>query len=174
MHVNTETADRLAVQRLLADLANRLNGPVDFWTVEGLGTMPIDRRGFLVDKSQQLQSVVVEITKLATASFQHRDLGPLLESMKAGCLQLEEAFLVLGRFRRVGLQKLHSATDSILRSYHGMHQYIIALVCALGLEDPEPVCLNAERKRYFAMILDNLFDTVRFERDAAAAATGNY
>jgi len=172
MRVDNESADRQVLQRLLADFANRLNGAIDFWTIVCLGTMPIDRRSFLLDKSQQLCSVCAEIGDVAGASFGKQFIDPSVQRMQADCRRLQNAYLVLEQFRTANLQELRTATDTIRESYHSLRQSVDAVANKLKLDSPEPLVLNAERTLYFAKIVDNLFDVAYQERTAAPVGAG--
>jgi hypothetical protein len=166
--------DRVALQRLLGDFADRLNGAIDFWTVVCLGTMPIDRRNFLLEKSKKLRAALEEIASVVVINLQQQDLGIVLDSMKNQCHELENAFLVLERFRTVNLEELHAATDAICKTYLVLRESAMALVGTLGLDAPDSLALNPERAIYFAGILDKLFETARLQRTTAAPeAAGN-
>jgi hypothetical protein len=58
MIVDAASSGRVALQNLLEDFANRLNGAVDFWTIVCLGAFPSGRGAFLSKKSQELCEVL--------------------------------------------------------------------------------------------------------------------
>jgi len=172
MHRESESG---TLQMLLGDFANRLNGAVDFWPVVCLAKMPLDRRSFLLEKSQQMQSVLVSIANVVRGGFKQHDLAALVEGMEDDCRRFMDAFLVLEQFHMAPLEQLRAAAQTLRESYHALRQTISTMVNTLGLDLPEPIVLNPDRQKYFARILDNLFDTACYYRtDAAPVPASNH
>jgi hypothetical protein len=111
---------------------------------------------------------------IAPSSLQQQALGFVLDRMKDQCEQLENAFLVLERFRSVSLDELRAATDSIRKTYLVLQESALVMVRLLGLNAPDSLALNRVRAIYFHDILDKLFETACLQRTTAAPiAAGN-
>jgi hypothetical protein len=164
MQINAETKDRIVAERLLSDLATRLNGAIDFWTVVCLGPMPVDRRSFLLENTDRLRSLAVVLGSMVPTSFPESKLQGVFKNMSFECQRLGEAFLVLENLQNAEAQELRSATEAIRQGYDAIRDGITQAVQALGLEPPGALTLNPDRKAYFARILDGLFRMAMAER----------
>jgi hypothetical protein len=164
MQINDETKNRIVVERLLGDLATRLNGAIDTWTLVCLGPMPVDRRGFLLENADRLRSLAVVLGSTVPTSFRESKLHGVLKEMIVECQRLGEAFLVLEKLQSAETQELRKATDAIRHGYDAIREGIAQVVHALGLQPPDALTLNPDRKAYFARILDGLFQMAMAER----------
>jgi hypothetical protein len=158
MQIDTETKNRIVVDRLASDFAARLNGAIDFWTAVCLGSMPIDRKDFLREKSVELQSLLGVLANIVGTSFKQHHLDGVLTSMRGQCNQLADAFFVLEQYDLVSEEELQAATATIAECYGELRKGLDAVVSAIGVEPPEGLKLNPDRSAYFANILDGLFD----------------
>jgi hypothetical protein len=156
--------DRLVLDRLLTQLAGRLDGAIDFWTLVCLGNFP-DGKGFLLKNSEALRSLVIVIggflPELAAAKA--RLVHTLLEQMGTACQRLQNAFLVLQQFRIVRLDEVRAATDVVVEVHANLRQLIWQLGEALGLSISYWKGRTPEREEYIRKILAGLYNQFAHE-----------
>jgi hypothetical protein len=157
--------DRAIVERLLGELAVRADGAIDFWTTvclypEGLRPVPEE---FVTANREVLRSLAVCLRAiLAEAGL--ADAVPVRDqvaTLAAACRQLEEAMLLLARFRTVSLADIRVATQSLAAAHATLLATVRELGEALGCSVAYWGQRTPERDRYYQQILGGLFDLFR-------------
>lgn len=164
--------DRLVLDRLLTQLAGRLDGAIDFWTLVCLGHFPPDPREFILKNGDTMRALVIVTRGFlgSVPSSRARPIHDLLDRMAAACQKLQNAFLVLEQFRAVPLEEVRLATQAVAEVYGDLHESIRQFGEAVGLSISYWHNRKPERNEYFRKILDGLFNTFAHERETGALA----
>jgi hypothetical protein len=154
-------SDRESLDRLLSELARRLAGSVDFWTVVCL--LPpdtgFDRRGFIETQSQAVRGLLDQINALLTKTGAVGDeqVRGLQEDLAGACHRLLDAFVVLVEFQIMPVGCVRQATATQAEAYSAAQVSIRSLAQAVGIQ----VSFFAKRRpgqdEYIQRILGNLF-----------------
>jgi hypothetical protein len=165
--------DRVVLDWLLTEIATRLDGAIDFWTLVCLDKFPFDRRGFLRKHGEILRSFLV-VTEATLAKGQRADRESVrrcLGTMSAACEKLEQAFTVLEQFRTVPLDAVGAATEALKEAYNEIRDSIRQLGQTLGVSISYWQDRTPEREEYVQKILHGLFALFCNERGRQQSAT---
>jgi len=168
--------DRTVLDRLLTSLARRLDGAIDMWTVVCLGSLPTDRRGFLLHYGGVVQAFVA-VTEAVTAEIpraRDEQVSHRLEAIAAGCRAFQNAFLTLECFRTLPLEEVRETTEKVATLYNQIREEIRQLGNHLGISLTYWEGRIPEREEYHQKILRGLFDQFRHElgvQPATASST---
>jgi hypothetical protein len=164
--------DQIVIERLLSELAVRADGAIDSWTTvclypEGLLPAPGD---FVTANSEVLRSLAVSLRAILAESGQAgaEPVRDRLATMAVACRKLEEAMLVLARFRSIPLADVRAATQSLEEAHATLLAAVRGLGEALGCSVAYWRQRTGERERYYQQILSGLFDLFRDAHPATA------
>jgi hypothetical protein len=163
---------RLVLDHLLTKIAGSLDGAVDFWTLVCLGEFSIDRRRFLVEKTEVLRAFILVAhaflaeAGLADTAAIHRGI----EAMKSGCEKLRTALFVLEQFRTTSPEEVRAATQSVSEVYRDLRESVRQVGQVMNLSISYWQERTPEREEYYQRILGGLYDQFCHARDGAAAA----
>ncbi|HKI34217.1 MAG TPA: hypothetical protein VKA46_20360 [Gemmataceae bacterium] len=153
------------IGKLLADLANEIDGIADF----GVTACLIDegnwagRHGYIVQRCGEVcltvGSIVAFIDQSAVASPPH--LLPLRSDLVAGSDQLLNALSSLEHFRTLPAEATRSAAESLRAGWEATHQSITQLAAAFGLLDESWCSEVRERQDAYRNGLEGLMTWLR-------------
>jgi hypothetical protein len=154
-------ADQHVLDRMLSDLAQRLAGSVDFWTIVCLAPPDtgFDRRAFVETQSHAVRDLLDQIETLLakTRAISDEQVRGHHDNLTAACHRLLEAFVVLVEFQTLPLSCIQNATLWLAEAYSAAQASIQSLAQAVGV----PVSFFANRKpdqeEHIQGILGNLF-----------------
>jgi hypothetical protein len=157
------TADeRIVRDRMLSELARRLDGAVDTWTSVGWLNSPYCQE-FLWKNVDILRAILT-----VTAAFWQPatdEVHSLLKSMLTSYGTLASAFQVLEHFRTCEIEELRTATGELAQVYSKWHEAIRQLAKTIDLEVTYLHTRTPERQEYFKNILNMLFELCCTERE---------
>jgi hypothetical protein len=164
--------DRVILRHLLTQVLGSVQGAVDLWTLVCIGRIPPDPRAFVLREAEILRShIVVARTIVGRDRLADQGQHRLLESMYASSQELQDAFLILADFRRVSLEQVRSATETLSRVYTDLRKAVGDLAQSLNLSLASAARLTPEREEYYQRNLRGLFDQFRRERETAFLST---
>jgi hypothetical protein len=152
------------LERLLSDLAGRVEGVIDSWTLICLARddQIAYRKDFLTNNSAQIRAQVDAIRVAVNESgIASDEAEPHLKTMTSACQGLLSAVLVLADFRTRPLDEVKQAVAALAGSRASLHEAIRGLAQALGLEVAYWKKRSAEYHSTIQRILDGLFETFR-------------
>jgi hypothetical protein len=166
METTAAPADQIVLEYLLQQIAVRLGGAVDFWTLVAICHFPPDPRGFLLHYGDILRSMTVVAREFVK---NHKDKGsayPLLRDMVTECTTFQEIFLKLEAHLTLPHTEVRSLTEAIAATYYRLLGLLQELSKEVGIQLPylERQCGDSED--YFRGILDKLFDYCCRERQS--------
>jgi hypothetical protein len=167
--------DRLLFDRLLTILLGNLDGAIDFWSLICLGQLPPDPSGFVRHHCEFLRALVVVMQGLLAGYRETRGTATvqLLDQMMSASARLEQAFLVLARFRTVELEETRAAVVAVREVYADLHDAVQRLGQALGIAVSYWRDRSDEQQRHFQGILNGLFDQFAHEAASDPLATAS-
>jgi hypothetical protein len=156
--------DRVVVERLLGELATRADGALGFWTTVCLapdGSLPA--ADFVAANGEVLRSLVVTLRAiLAEAGLAGEEpVHGLLAAMAAACRRIEEALLLLARFRSIPLADVREATQSLAEAHADLLSAVRQVGEILGCSVAYWRQRTPERERHFQQVVQRLFDLFR-------------
>ena len=137
MSTDARTTDLQTIEALLAELAKRVDGAVDFWTLVCLSEeMASLSPGFLTKQFSSVRALIADIVaacgRLGPA---HREVVPLrLARLAAVGDRLEQAFNVMARYRDVPRDELRAATDTLADTYAEVRNTVLQFGQVLGID----------------------------------------
>jgi hypothetical protein len=82
MSIDTASADRIVLERLLTAFGSRLDGAVDFWTLVAIGHCVPDSRGFLLEHADRLRSLLIAAGEFLPQPNKGEPPGNLLAALR--------------------------------------------------------------------------------------------
>ncbi len=166
--MNIELGDgRATLERLLSQLAGRLDGAVDMWTLVCLGDIAIDRRAFIERHAAEMQALAVEAGALLrrAAPGDAAALDGLFEELTRENAKLRDIFVVLEQYQTIPLEAIHLATTGLAEVYDDLRRTLRTIgdtaSVSAGFLERRP-----DQQAYFRRILDGLYEQFRQRRDA--------
>jgi hypothetical protein len=153
--------DRESLDRVLSDLAGRLVGSVDFWTVVCLCAPDtgFDRRGFVDTQSQVVRGLLdqIEALLIETGAIGEEQVRGRQGDLASACDRLLGAFGVLVAFQTVPLEDIRQTTATLTEAYSAAQVSIRSLALAVGVQVPCITKRALDQDEYIQGILRNLF-----------------
>src|SRR5947209_20624262 len=119
---NATSNDRVVIERLLEEIAGRVDGAIDFWTLVCLGQLMPERHGFLLKHCDILHSLVVVATTITLpCSNKLGQIPLLLESLASECQKLQKNFLALEQFQAISVRELRSVIEDLKKTFCTIH-----------------------------------------------------
>jgi hypothetical protein len=150
-----------ALDRVLSDLAGRLAGSVDFWTVVCLfpPDTGFDRRGFVEAQSQVVRGLLdqIEVLLTETAAVGDEHVRGRVDDLAGACHRLLDAFGVLVAFQTVPLEEVRQSIATLAEAYSAAQVSIQSLAQAVGVEVSFFAKRRPDQDEYIQGILRNLF-----------------
>ncbi len=167
MSIHLCEEDRAALERLLSQIAGRLDGAIDFWTVVCLSEA-LPRRAFIERHATNLQAAVAEVEAILRRS--QADVGPvrgLLSELVGGCTKLRDAFLILAQHETLPQEAVRLATTALTEVYDDLRQAIREIGQAANVSVGYLENRTAEAQSHLCRILDGLYEQFRQQRETA-------
>lgn len=159
--------DRTILDRLLTKLAGWVGGAIDTWSLLCISNMVPDLHNFLLEKCRLTRSLV-DVTRLLLAEAGLVTKEParaLLPRLVSACNKLQDALLILEKFRTASLEEVQRATVALAEVRGEFLQAVQELGRGLGVEVAYLQGDTSKREEYFRYILENL---CRFFQEARA------
>jgi hypothetical protein len=149
---------RLFLNQLLTDLARRLHGAIDFWTLVCVNPVAMDARAFIGEQSKILKALAADIcAELARTQALPAARGAS-ERIRRDCEAFEANFLLLADFRQHHSDEVRSAAEALKSLCTELIRTVANLGRTLGCPVSYLEQMGAERKAYYQRILDSLPD----------------
>jgi hypothetical protein len=164
MSTSLPSLQQADLEKLLSDLAGRVDGVIDFWTLVCLlrDDQMARRKDLLTEHSARMQAQIDAIRmNLGEAGIAADETAPYLKTMTSACQELLTAVLVLMDFRTRPLVEVEQAVVALAGSRASLHDAIRGLARAFGLEVAYWKKRSAEYHSSIQRILDGLFETFR-------------
>lgn len=162
---------QLVLDRLLSELAARVDGAVDFWTQICFlpAAVMADRLAFVTKNSDILSSLITQVTAVLAEPGLTDDerVRGLLDTLARACQKLEDAFQVLIRFQSVPVEQVASATESLAEGHARLLAAIQQLAGVVGCPIAYWRQRTPEREEYYQKILAGLLAQFREARASA-------
>lgn len=162
---NEQTKDQIVLDGLLTEMAKRLDGAVDFWTIICLSPTMQNRHEWLQEQLDRFRSLVVVIKSIWPRQTPTPEAWALLKNLDEAYHKLDHSFLILERFQKEDLESIRAATEDLAEIHKSLPDTISKLGQTIGLEIGYLREKNLEREKYFQNILTTLFQRFCQERD---------
>lgn len=148
------------LEQLLAQIAGRLDGALDFWTLVFLGDFQVDHRAFFTQRAGELRALVGQVGDVLSrgGASDGEPIHTHLRAAALACDKLERAFLVLDQFRVLPLEAVQLATSAVAEVYTDLRTAIFGIGHAAGVSVHYWEGTRAEQETYFQKILNGLYD----------------
>jgi hypothetical protein len=152
--------DRVILDRILTQLAGRLDGAIDFWTLVCLEGDLSQREEFLAHHREIMHSLVVVVRELfkGTPWAESQAVANWFEAMSNACHKVLKAFITLEQFRRVPLTEVRRATEMLAEGYRELQGTIQQLGTTANLTISYWRGPTAAKEEHYQRILRGLFD----------------
>jgi hypothetical protein len=154
---------RIVLGDLLTEIARRLDGAVDFWTVVCLSPVVPDRKGFLEQNLDELRCLIVVTKIMWPAQIRTHEIDSLLEKMAVNWQKLRHAFGVLEDFQARSIEAIEGASKELADVYHTSCELLRRLGNEITVEFSHWRDGTAEREEHLESILRNLANQFRGE-----------
>lgn len=161
----------LFLNQLLTDLARRLHGAIDCWTIVCIEPMGLDVRAFITEHSQVLKALVIVIDAELAPIQASPTAYQAIERIREDCDALESDFLFLADHRQHHSGEIRLAVEELKQLWTELVQTIAELGRMLGCPIAFLEQMEADRKAYYQRMLDSLPDL--FQNTPAGSAAPN-
>lgn len=154
-HIDMRT--KQVLDYLLSELAQRLHGSLDIWTIVCSGEIVQSPHQFLQDQCGIMNSFIIVTKATLKSAVREKTVSNVLSEITSGYKNLQNTFFLLENFKNLSSEEIHEIIDVLRNSYREVMGAIVKLGKIIDCNISYLDNLKHEHEQYYENIMQKLY-----------------